>query len=592
MPLRKGGSMTKVFFSFTMLLVIIVCSPGWSLTKDASHHLSITGVVRQPVNLTDEQLSKLEQVSLKVNEVTRDAEYRGSFHYRGVPLRTLLDLAHIEKEESGFSKRTDLAIVVRNAQNKQVVLSWGEVFYRNPAEIVVAVSSSPVMPHKTCRDCHQPEVYSRWLDQLTREVKLPKLVVSNDFYTDRSLEAITNIDVVDLHPKIPSERKEDLFSPEFSITGSVATPLTITGLGPYPRAEAFAKQAGEGKGYHGLKRFEGTPLHRLLSEAGTGQDMNTVFLISAPDGYRSLVSYGELFFSSSGRNILVADTVSGSPLKKNGKFNVIFPDDLSADRWVKAVHKIEVIQVTHHSRLSVIGVGCADTDLISLEAISAMGRADVFICSGDIAARFAKYMGNKPVLFDPLLNTEPFFGKKHPELSEEELKRRLADRRAESMQMIREALKSGNNVALLEYGDPTIFGSWIYWLRDFMDNIEIVPGLSAFNVSNALIGKHYGCNGSIVLTAPRGIREHESVLKVAAENGDTLVLFIGLREMKSLMPLFEKYYRETTPVAVVYRAGYSDSERLVRTTLRDIMNITERDEEQHLGMIYIGPCLN
>lgn len=81
------------------------------------------------------------------------------------------------------------------------------------------------------------------------------------------------------------------------------------------------------------------------------------------------------------------------------------------------------------------------------------------------------------------------------------------------------------------------------------------------------------------------------MLEAVAQNGDTLVIFIGLKEMKNLMPLFQKYYPETTPVKVVYRAGYSDSERLISTTLKDVMNITEKEEEQHLGMIYIGPCL-
>ena len=94
-----------------------------------------------------------------------------------------------------------------------------------------------------------------------------------------------------------------------------------------------------------------------------------------------------------------------------------------------------------------------------------------------------------------------------------------------------------------------------------------------------MIKKHYGCNGSIVLTVPKGLRDNEPLLKAVAENGDTLVIFIGLKEMRNLMPLFRKYYPETTPVTVVFRAGYSDSERLIRTTFREVMNITEKEEE-------------
>jgi len=167
----------------------------------------------------------------------------------------------------------------------------------------------------------------------------------------------------------------------------------------------------------------------------------------------------------------------------------------------------------------------------------------------------------------------------------------LEEQRARDIQKIRDALREGKNVAFLEYGDPTIFGSWIYWLQEFQENIEIIPGISAFNAANALIEKHIGCNGSIILSVPRGLQSNEPMLKAIAENGDTLAIFIGLKEMENLMPLFKKYYPGTTQVNVVYRAGYSGSRRLIRTTLNEVLGITEKENEKHLGMIYIGPCL-
>lgn len=367
--------------------------------------------------------------------------------------------------------------------------------------------------------------------------------------------------------------------------------MEFTDLSSYPHIQVLAKQTGEGKGYHGLKDFKGVPFLEIIKEAGIDFDLNTLFLISAPDGYRSSVSVGELLFNPYGRDIVIADSAAGQPMKENGKFSVIFPNDLSADRWVKAVSKIEAIRLEQQAKLYITGVGCADTNLITLEAISIMGKADVFISPEDIAKRFKKYIGNKPILFDPLQNTEPMFRKNHPELSPGELVKKLEEQRSQSIQMIRDALGNGKNIALLEYGDPTIYGGWIYWLHEFKDKIEIIPGISAFNASNALIGSHVGCNGSIILTVPKGLKENESMLKAVAEHGDTLVIFIGLKELKNLVPLFQKYYPDTTPVNVVYKAGYSDSERVIKTTFRDVMNITEKEEEQHLGMIYIWPCL-
>jgi hypothetical protein len=70
------------------------------------------------------------------------------------------------------------------------------------------------------------------------------------------------------------------------------------------------------------------------------------FLVSAPDGYRSALSYGELFLSPAGERVLLTDTINRNPIEEDGKFIMIPPDDLMADRWVKAVEKIEWIPVT------------------------------------------------------------------------------------------------------------------------------------------------------------------------------------------------------------------------------------------------------
>ncbi|HMK74717.1 MAG TPA: SAM-dependent methyltransferase [Thermodesulfobacteriota bacterium] len=575
-------------FSLSIFFLCFLTVSGWTASSPT---ISITGSVRQPLNLTLQDLQRLETVTVRLNEVTMDHRYNGAFYFRGVPLKTLLELAYVEKEETGFSKLSDLAIVVRNKEGKQTVLSWGEVFSSNPGEVVLAFSSAPIIPHADCKICHGPEVFQSRLDILSRRVGLPKLVVANDFYTDRSLEDVTNIEVADLHLKMPYERTKDLFSPGFTVTGEVRQTLNISDLAPYPRTHAPAKMIGDGAGYHGLETYGGVLLSELLKKAGVTPDTNQVVIISAPDGYRTLLSYGEVFLSSRGKSILIADQAANQPVKKDGKFKLILPDDLSADRTVKAVSKIEVISLKPKSNFYIIGMGCADTNLITLEAISVMGKADVFICPEDIQKRFGKYMGNKPVLFETLKHIEHLFNKDHPNLSPEEKKKLLEEQNRKDIQSIRNALKAGKTVAFLEYGDPTLYPSWMHWLGDLSKEAHYIPGISAFNAANAMIGKHLGCNGSIIITVPQGLKTNEAMLKAVADNGDTLVIFIGLKELKNLKPLFQKYYANTTPVHLVYRAGYSDSGYIVKTTVAEVAEVAEKEPEKHLGMIYIGPCL-
>ena len=335
-----------VFVSFVLLSFLFA---GPLMASEAT--LSITGLVKQPLNLTVKDLDQYQTITVQLNEVMSDQSYRGVFHYKGVPLRTLLGAAYIEKEETAFPKRVDLAIVVRNRQGKQVALSWGEVFYRNPGEIIVATSAVPVMPHKDCKRCHKPEVYKPRLDQLHRKIGFPKLIVSGDTYADRSIEEITGIEVLDLRPKMPAKKLDKLFSPAFVITGMVKKEVVIKDLLSYPRREMDAKHLGEGKGYHGVDKFEGAYFKTVLEKVGIEHDLTLVFLVSAPDGYRSLFSYGEVFLNPAGERMIIADKINGQPIKKGGKFFLVPPDDLMADRDVKSVQKIEVISLQQAPKL-------------------------------------------------------------------------------------------------------------------------------------------------------------------------------------------------------------------------------------------------
>jgi precorrin-2 methylase len=581
----KKIPLSHVFF---ILFPFFIAVNGWTAPLPS---FSITGSVRQPLNLTLEDLQKLETVTVRLNEVTTDRQYHGAFYYRGIPLKTLLELAYVQKEETGFPKLIDLAIRVRNKDGKQVVLSWGEIFYSNPSEVVIAFSSTPIMPHGDCKRCHTPEVYQSRLDVLSRKIGYPKLVVTNDFHTDRSLEDVTNIEVVDLHLKMPVKKTSDLFSPGFSITGGVKQIQNVSDLSSYPRIVALAKTIGDGIGFHGLESYGGVLLSELLKESEATSDLNQVIIISAPDGYRALLSFGEVFLSSRGKSILITDRVANQPVKKGGKFKLILPDDLSADRAVKAVSKIEVISLKPKPSFYIIGLGCSDTRLVTLEAISAMGKADVFVCVEDLQKRFAKYMGNKPVLFDPFKSKRHQAKQNPSHVNTKHDQESITEETKRDIQTIRDALQAGKTVAFLEYGDPTIHPSWMHWLGDLAKEAHFIPGISAFNASNAMIGRNIGCKGSIILTVPRGLQENEPLLKAVAENGDTMAIFVGLRELKNLKPLFQKYYANTTPVHLVYRAGYSDSEYMVKTTIAEVTEVAEKEQEKYLGMIYIGPCL-
>ncbi|MFH0788693.1 MAG: hypothetical protein V2B13_13920, partial [Pseudomonadota bacterium] len=309
--------MRKTIVFFGAVFITLAFGLSWAASPAV---LTISGQVVKPLQVNLEDFKKMPSITVRLNELDQGKNFRGTFNYQGVPLRTLLEQAHIQKGKSDFNKLIDLAVVVRNKEGRQIVLSWGEIFYRNPAEITIAFSGVPIMPHKKCDSCHKPEVYGRWFNQLTRPVGFPKLIAANDFYTDRSLENITGIEVIDLPPGIKGQKMAKLHSPSFAVSGQVKNPLVVTDLTAYPHTEMLLKQVGDGMGFHGLKWAEGVPLIDILKKAGAEMDLTTVILISAPDGYRSLLSYGELMLTPAGGRILIADKINHNPLDKDGKF--------------------------------------------------------------------------------------------------------------------------------------------------------------------------------------------------------------------------------------------------------------------------------
>ena len=328
---------------------VIVCwgvflfSSGLCVASDNS--VSITGAVKSPINIALTSLEKLASAEVQLNDICTDGTFSGVFKFRGVPLRDLLELACIKKRDADFNKLIDLAVLVKNKVGQMVTLSWGELFYKNSGEIIVATSARPIFPHKGIGHFKNKETYHDMMKTLNRDIIFPRLIVSMDGYADRSIEAVTEIEIYDLHPDVPGKKSPDVYSKHVSIDGAVKNPLTIDKLPAHVFTGVTRHVVGEGRGYHGTCEYSGMSLKKIIMEMRPETGLNTVFLVSAPDAYRSLLSYGELFLNPHGERIILADKKNGKPIAKNGTFIMILPDDLMADREVKAVKKIQVLSL-------------------------------------------------------------------------------------------------------------------------------------------------------------------------------------------------------------------------------------------------------
>lgn len=337
MKLKHISSMLFIFILFSTCLI-------YAKSETA---ISVTGQVKQLLSLSADDLGRFQTVRVQLNEVMKDGTYRGAFYYHGVTLRNLLDTAVIEKKDKTFSKAIDMAVKVRNRDGKEIVLSWGEIYYRNSGDIIIATSAAPIMPHKSCSSCHESSFYKPYMDQMSRSIEFPKLVVGSDGYSDRCLEGVVSIEVIDppQNKGVTGDSSVELSSPSFKITGLVKNEMNVTDVSKYEKKEIEVIFVGEGKGFHGVKDCSGASLYALLDEAGVDYDLTTVFLVSAPDGYRSLFSYGEVFLNRDNGSIFIADREDGKAIEDGGKFILIPAEDLMADRDVKSVKKVEVFSL-------------------------------------------------------------------------------------------------------------------------------------------------------------------------------------------------------------------------------------------------------
>lgn len=334
----------KLRISFIVLITSLFLNISPSGAEEGV--LKILGCVKNPLILTLKDMEKYNQSETQLNDIRKNGEFKGIFSCRGVSLKTLLHAAGIKKTDTDFKKPVDLAVVVKNTFNDQVVLSWGEIFYKNQDHVLIAVQANPILPHHL-GTAHSKDnaAYETMLSQLNREILFPRLVISEDLFSDRCLESVSEITVVDLRPQVEGKKSATVYSKNFKLVGPGISPIMIDSLPETPRKTIRAHVVGEGRGYHGTHDFTGIPLIALLEKIKTGFDINSVFLVSAPDAYRSLISYGELFLSTNGDRILVTDQVDGKAWVRGGRFILVLPDDLMADREVKAVSKIEVMNI-------------------------------------------------------------------------------------------------------------------------------------------------------------------------------------------------------------------------------------------------------
>ena len=149
----------------------------------------------------------------------------------------------------------------------------------------------------------------------------------------------------------PGGTAQDISSAVLRVGGNVTTPLSLSAkdLKALPRKTLKVLNHHENK----EETYEGVPVQELLRRAGVPQNaklrgsaMATYVLAEAADGYSVLYSLAELDSDFQDSEVIVADTMDGSPLgEKQGPFKMVAPHDKRPARWIRMLKSLTVVTV-------------------------------------------------------------------------------------------------------------------------------------------------------------------------------------------------------------------------------------------------------
>jgi len=230
-----------------------------------------------------------------------------------------------------------------------------------------------------------------------------------------------------------------------------------------------------------------------------------------------------------------------------------------------------------NSKVILVGAGPGDKELITLKGIKAIMAADII---------FYDALVNPELLEHAKKNTElVYVGKRRNEkrFSQEEIHELLVS-----------ATSKYDVIVRLKGGDPFVFGRGSEEL-DYMENkgiqTEIIPGISSALAVPAVQGiplTKRGLNESFyVITGTTSNGSVSKDLKYGAMSNATLVVLMGLNNLKPIIEETAKYRHKSTPFAIIQN-GTREDESIILDTIQNYEAAVKMIDYSKPGIIVIG----
>ena len=228
-------------------------------------------------------------------------------------------------------------------------------------------------------------------------------------------------------------------------------------------------------------------------------------------------------------------------------------------------------------KLTVVGAGPGDVDLITLKAVKVLKKADVVLYDALVNKELLDFVNPEAELI--------FVGKRRGcyQFQQEQINELLVAR-----------AKSHGHVVRLKGGDPFIFGRGaeeMEFVANFGIETAMVPGISSSMAvpayQNIPLTKRGSAESFWVITGTTKEHQLSNDVALAATSDATVVILMGMGKLPEIIKLFQQENKNELPVAIIQN-GTRSNEKVGFGTVDTILEVVKENELSNPAIIVLG----
>ncbi len=232
-------------------------------------------------------------------------------------------------------------------------------------------------------------------------------------------------------------------------------------------------------------------------------------------------------------------------------------------------------------KLTIIGAGPGDIDLITLKAIKVLKQADVILYDALVNNDLLEYANPTAEII--------FVGKRKGcyRYQQEQINELIVARG-----------HSHGHVVRLKGGDPFIFGRGaeeMEYAAKFGLETAVVPGISSSLAvpayQNIPLTKRGSAESFWVITGTTKHHQISSDIALAAKSSATIVVLMGMGKLSEIVTLFQQENKNSLPVAIIQN-GTTPQEKVGIGTVDTIEGIVAEKKLSNPAIIILGEVVN